>query len=83
MLQIFVSIFLAGAAAVSAVSLNAKLPSRDNHLSTTEQFPELAPLLIGNERFRQEVNGEYPGLMANLSMGQHPPYMYLGCSDSR
>ncbi|KAK0463746.1 carbonic anhydrase [Desarmillaria tabescens] len=38
----------------------------------------------GNENFRSEMESSYPGMLEDLAVnGQHPEFMFLGCSDSR
>ncbi|MCE9659316.1 MAG: carbonate dehydratase [Burkholderiales bacterium] len=40
-------------------------------------------LLRNNERFVEEQLQLDPGYFANLSEGQHPAFLWIGCSDSR
>jgi carbonic anhydrase len=40
-------------------------------------------LLSGNHRFANKVNVEYPDLIDQTGKKQHPPFMFIGCVDSR
>lgn len=51
--------------------------------TSNSSWPELQDLLDGNQRFRDRINAEHPGLFKELSTGQHPGVLYLGCVDSR
>ncbi|KAJ3572303.1 hypothetical protein NP233_g3181 [Leucocoprinus birnbaumii] len=52
--------------------------------TTTSVPPTLQILANGNQAFRDRMNQEEPGLFQNLTeQGQSPPFMFLGCSDSR
>ncbi|KAK0441926.1 carbonic anhydrase [Armillaria borealis] len=45
---------------------------------------DLDVLSDGNENFRSEMESSNPGLLEELAVnGQHPEFMFLGCSDSR
>lgn len=45
---------------------------------------DVKQLLGGNHIFAQNMEDNYPGLLSDLTTnGQHPPFMYLGCADSR
>ncbi|KAK0497038.1 carbonic anhydrase [Armillaria luteobubalina] len=45
---------------------------------------ELDVLSDGNGNFRSKVESSNPGLLEDLAVnGQHPEFMFLGCSDSR
>ena len=44
---------------------------------------QIKDLFNGNERFINEVNTEYPGLIEQTGKKQQPPFMYVGCVDSR
>ena len=44
---------------------------------------QIEDLFSGNQRFVKNVNVEYPGLMEQLGQTQKPPFMYIGCVDSR
>lgn len=45
-----------------------------------KQYPQLLPLVDGNEDFRHEMDTEHPGLLQDLATnGQHPEYLYFGC----
>jgi carbonic anhydrase len=52
---------------------------------TATRFPGLAYLAKGNQDFISAVAGSPdPSLLQNLTTnGEHPPYLFLGCSDSR
>ncbi|KAF8652375.1 hypothetical protein AX16_004403 [Volvariella volvacea WC 439] len=46
--------------------------------------PELQLLADGNKKFRETVEADDPGLLSRLTAeGQAPPFMFLGCADSR
>jgi len=47
------------------------------------QHWEIKDLFDGNRRFVHRVNVEYPGLLEQTGQKQQPPFMYIGCSDSR
>ncbi|KAF9467906.1 carbonic anhydrase [Collybia nuda] len=48
------------------------------------ETPELDILFEGNRQFRSSIEGSDPGLLKKLSDdGQAPPFMFIGCSDSR
>ena len=40
-------------------------------------------LFSGNQRFVNRVNVEYPDLLGQTGQNQQPPFMYIGCVDSR
>lgn len=52
---------------------------------TATRFPDLVYLAEGNQDFRSAVaNSSNPNLLQDLTTnGQHPEYLFLGCSDSR
>lgn len=52
---------------------------------TASRFPDLVYLAEGNQDFRSAVvNSSNPNLLQDLTTnGQHPEYLFLGCSDSR
>lgn len=52
---------------------------------TAARFPDLVYLAEGNQDFRSAVaNSSNPNLLQDLTTnGQHPEYLFLGCSDSR
>lgn len=52
---------------------------------TATRFPDLVYLAEGNQDFRSAVaNSSNPNLLQDLTAnGQHPEYLFLGCSDSR
>ncbi len=43
----------------------------------------ISALLKGNEEFVQKLNEENPGLFDQLSKGQSPEFLWIGCADSR
>lgn len=46
--------------------------------------PEMEVLFEGNKKFRDGVQATDPGLLKKLTDdGQAPPFMFIGCSDSR
>ncbi|KAJ3572302.1 hypothetical protein NP233_g3180 [Leucocoprinus birnbaumii] len=52
--------------------------------TTTSVTPTLQILTNGNQAFRNHINQDEPGLFQVLTeQGQSPPFMFLGCSDSR
>ena len=44
---------------------------------------QIKDLFNGNERFIKRVNAEYPGLIEQTGKKHQPPFMYVGCVDSR
>jgi len=40
-------------------------------------------LFKGNDQWIEEMVDQDPGFFKNLSHGQHPDYLWIGCSDSR
>lgn len=40
-------------------------------------------LLDGNIKWSQEMEERFPGMFKELSEGQHPKFLWIGCSDSR
>jgi hypothetical protein len=44
---------------------------------------EMKDLFSGNRRFVHNVNVEYPDLLEQNGQNQQPPFMYIGCVDSR
>ena len=58
------------------------------HPTTFDNVPypdkwEIDDLLSGNQRFVRKVHVEYPGLLEKYSQKQDPPFMHIGCVDSR
>jgi hypothetical protein len=51
--------------------------------STDDKAWGIEDLFSGNQRFIKEVNSEYPGLLEQTGQKQEPPFLFLGCSDSR
>ncbi|KAL4259092.1 Carbonic anhydrase [Pleurotus pulmonarius] len=48
------------------------------------QNSDIQHLLAGNAKFRAEINEEHPGFLnSSGNSAQAPPFMFLGCSDSR
>ncbi|GLB42598.1 putative reversible hydration of carbon dioxide [Lyophyllum shimeji] len=46
--------------------------------------PEMEVLLEGNKKFRENVQANDPEPLKKLTLdGQAPPFMFIGCSDSR
>lgn len=51
---------------------------------TAEASSDFSALFQGNEEFRLKMETEHPGELKELTeKGQAPPFMFLGCSDSR
>lgn len=48
-----------------------------------EYPPDIADLLTRNRSWAEETTREDPDFFSKLSEGQHPPYLWIGCSDSR
>jgi carbonic anhydrase len=47
-------------------------------------FPDIQKLIAGNKKFQKDIEDKAPGLLKALTdKGQSPPFMYIGCSDSR
>lgn len=47
-------------------------------------MPEkLKKLLEGNSKWIAQINAKNPDFFTNLSRGQNPEYLWIGCSDSR
>jgi carbonic anhydrase len=45
---------------------------------------DLDMLFKGNQKFIETINKTEPGLLPKLAQqGQHPPFLFVGCSDSR
>ncbi|MFW6067247.1 MAG: carbonic anhydrase [Myxococcota bacterium] len=40
-------------------------------------------LLESNRKWREEIIGKDPGYFQRLAKGQQPPFLYIGCADSR
>ncbi|KAF9788200.1 carbonic anhydrase [Thelephora terrestris] len=80
-------------ATLSTVVASPTLAARGNsHRSGTrtladaaDEYPQLLPLEEGNSRFRQSIaESDHPDLLWDLTVnGQHPEFLFLGCSDSR
>ncbi|PPQ75928.1 hypothetical protein CVT26_006380 [Gymnopilus dilepis] len=74
--------------AVTTSYYPASSPLNSSTLNNATDSPtssgNLDILATGNEFFRKETAKTNPGLLRNLTVnGQHPPFMYLGCADSR
>ena len=73
----------------STAFASSALPVRDDQGNSgirslndaATQFPELGPLVEGNNKFRQDIaSSSNPNLLQQLTTnGQHPPYIFLGC----
>ncbi|MFT5914494.1 MAG: carbonic anhydrase [Flammeovirgaceae bacterium] len=44
---------------------------------------EFEKLLNGNKRWLQKMNKDEPELFDSMAEGQEPPYLWIGCADSR
>ncbi|PBK78551.1 carbonic anhydrase [Armillaria solidipes] len=69
----------------SSVSLLAWAAfSLGNPIVCPRTWGDLDVLSDGNGNFRSEMESSNPGLLEELAVnGQHPEFMFLGCSDSR
>ncbi|PBK66745.1 carbonic anhydrase [Armillaria solidipes] len=57
---------------------------RSRTRSTERDVDGWHALSDGNKNFRTEIEASHPGLLKDLAVnGQHPEFMFLGCSDSR
>ena len=55
-------------------------------ISTTDPTPTdpaIERLFVRNRKWVAEINEQDPYYFPNLGSGQHPEYLYIGCSDSR
>lgn len=46
-------------------------------------FTALQPFLEGNATWTREVDSTQPDFFRQLSTGQSPPILWIGCADSR
>ncbi|KAF8068971.1 carbonic anhydrase [Lyophyllum atratum] len=54
------------------------------NMKRASHAPEMEVLLEGNKKFRESSEASDPGLLKKLTDdGQAPPFMFIGCSDSR
>jgi hypothetical protein len=73
----------------STAFASSALPARDNQGNgglrslddAAKQFPELLPLVKGNDEFREDIAASNdPNLLQELTTnGQHPQYLFVGC----
>lgn len=71
---------------LSLLTMAAALPSERSYTDAKGLYPQdwkIKDLFEGNKRFIKEVNAEYPGLIEQTGQKQQPPFMYVGCVDSR
>ncbi|KAK0238292.1 carbonic anhydrase [Armillaria nabsnona] len=73
--MIFFNVFVLAQAAFSLGKPILRSPT-----STEHDVDGWQALYDGNKNFRTEIN---PELLTNLTQGQRPEFMFLGCSDSR
>jgi len=70
----------------SVLSVATAVPSKQSRNNDKAPYPQdwqINDLFKGNERFIKEVNAEYPGVIEKTGQKQQPPFMYVGCVDSR
>jgi hypothetical protein len=70
----------------SLLTVAAALPHEQSHTDDNVPYPQnwqIDDLFKGNERFIKHVNAEYPGVIEQTGQKQQPPFMYVGCVDSR
>ncbi|KAJ3060868.1 hypothetical protein HK102_009332 [Quaeritorhiza haematococci] len=62
-------------------------PHHHQHLNVQDHHPEgkssLAHLLYNNDDWAHKVSDKYPTFFKECAEGQHPEYLWIGCSDSR
>ncbi|KAK0488418.1 carbonic anhydrase [Armillaria novae-zelandiae] len=76
----FFSVFVLGQA---AFSLGEPI-LRSRRTSTEHDVHGWQALAHGNNNFRLDMELSHPGLLEDLAVnGQHPEFLFLGCSDSR
>ncbi|TFK67455.1 carbonic anhydrase [Pluteus cervinus] len=46
-------------------------------------FLPMELLAQGNQEYEKDMHNSHPGLLHNLTKGQHPPFLLFYCSDSR
>jgi carbonic anhydrase len=64
---------------------NGNNPTVQGLSDMAQRFPDMQPLADGNQAFRTQIAGSSnPNLLKDLTTnGQHPEFLFLGCSDSR
>lgn len=71
---------------LSLFTVAAALPNGRSNTDDKTPYPQdwqIKDLFNGNDRFIKEVNTEYPGLLEQTGKKQQPPFMFVGCVDSR
>ena len=66
----------------SLFTVTAALPNGHEKVPYSQDW-QIKDLFNGNERFIKRVNAEYPGLIEQTGKKHQPPFMYVGCVDSR
>ena len=67
---------------LSLFAVSGALPHPDDKAPYPQEW-QIKDLFTGNHRFVDHINVEYPGVLEQTGQKQQPPFMYIGCVDSR
>lgn len=62
------------------MNYSSKFPKNHHAHTHIEHYTKA---IKGNKKFVEQMTRKDPGYFAKLSIGQHPKYLLIGCSDSR
>jgi len=81
-MRYFLSLLVLSFLSFSLLAGAGALPHTDDKVPYPQNW-QIKDLFCGNQRFIHNVNAEYPGLLEQTGQKQQPPFMHIGCVDSR